>query len=82
MPVAVLTPGAPARSRRAGVRECVIWRTEEEAVDWWVLEDDEYHPLPVGSVDSHSVQGRAGSRGSAPRALGWTGPIRGLTVRA
>jgi hypothetical protein len=31
------------------VRECVIWRTEEEAVDWWVLEDDEYHPLPVGS---------------------------------
>jgi Uma2 family endonuclease len=71
-----------ASYRRAGVRECVIWRTEEEAVDWWVLEDDEYHPLPVGSVDSHSVQGRAGSRGSAPRALGWTGPIRGLTVRA
>jgi Uma2 family endonuclease len=30
--------------RRAGVREYLVWRTEDEAVDWWILEDDEYRP--------------------------------------
>ena len=34
--------------RRAGVREYLVWRTEDEAVDWWVLEEDEYRPLPRG----------------------------------
>ena len=32
--------------RRAGVREYLVWRTEDAAVDWWVLEEDEYRPLP------------------------------------
>ena len=31
--------------RRAGVREYVVWRTEDAAVDWWVLDEDEYRPL-------------------------------------
>ena len=36
-----------ASYRRAGVREYLIWRTEDHAVDWWILEEDEYRPLPV-----------------------------------
>jgi hypothetical protein len=35
--------------RRAGVREYLVWRTEDEAVDWWAREEDEYRPLPVGA---------------------------------
>src|SRR5207249_2426901 len=31
--------------RRSGVREYIVWRTEDEAVDWWALEEDEYRPL-------------------------------------
>ena len=38
-----------ASYRRAGVREYLVWRTEDEAVDWWTLEEDEYRPLPVGA---------------------------------
>jgi len=33
--------------RRAGVREYLVWRTEDEAVDWWVLEEDEYRALSL-----------------------------------
>jgi Uma2 family endonuclease len=35
-----------ASYRRAGVREYLVWRTEDEAVDWWSLEEDEYRALP------------------------------------
>jgi Uma2 family endonuclease len=38
-----------ASYRRAGVREYLVWRTEDQAVDWWMLEDDEYRPMPAGS---------------------------------
>jgi len=38
-----------ATYRRAGVREYLVWRTEDEAIDWWILEEDEYRPLPVGA---------------------------------
>jgi Uma2 family endonuclease len=31
--------------RRAGVLEYIVWRTRDEAVDWWMLEEDEYRPL-------------------------------------
>jgi Uma2 family endonuclease len=31
--------------RRAGVREYLLWRTGDGAVDWWVLEEDEYRPV-------------------------------------
>ncbi len=37
-----------ASYRRAGVCEYLVWRTEDQAVDWWVLEDDEYKALPIG----------------------------------
>jgi len=30
---------------RAGVREYLIWRTYDEAVDWFVLREDEYARL-------------------------------------
>lgn len=35
--------------RRAGVREYLVWRTLDEAVDWWMLEEDEYRPLPASA---------------------------------
>lgn len=38
-----------ATYRRAGVREYLLWRTANEAVDWWLLEEDEYRVLPVGA---------------------------------
>jgi Uma2 family endonuclease len=38
-----------ASYRRAGVREYLLWRTEEEGVNWWMLEEDEYRPLQAGS---------------------------------
>ena len=34
--------------RRAGVREYLVWRTEDAAVDWWQLVEDEYRPLSAG----------------------------------
>lgn len=37
-----------ATYRRARVREYLVWRTEDEAIDWWSLEDDEYRPLAPG----------------------------------
>ena len=35
--------------RRAGVREYLVWRTEDGALDWWMLEEDEYSPLAAGA---------------------------------
>jgi len=32
--------------RRNGVREYVVWRVEEKAVDWFVLRGGRYEPLP------------------------------------
>jgi hypothetical protein len=39
-----------ASYRRAGVREYLVWRTEDEAVDWWSLEEDEYRPLGADAL--------------------------------
>ena len=33
--------------RRAGVREYLVWRTQEKALDWWFLEGDDYIALPA-----------------------------------
>jgi Uma2 family endonuclease len=33
--------------RRNGVKEYLVWRTEDEAVDWLVLRDSVYQPLTV-----------------------------------
>jgi Uma2 family endonuclease len=35
--------------RRAGVREYLVWRTKDKAVDWWTLKEDEYRPLTAGA---------------------------------
>ncbi len=37
-----------ASYRRAGVKEYVVWRTEDGEIDWWILEEDEYRRLPAG----------------------------------
>jgi Uma2 family endonuclease len=34
--------------RRAGVREYLLWRTADAAVDWFILEEDDYRPLAAG----------------------------------
>jgi Uma2 family endonuclease len=34
--------------RRAGVREYLLWRTVDKAINWWFLEDDEYRPMAPG----------------------------------
>jgi hypothetical protein len=31
--------------RRSGVREYLVWRTQEKAIDWWLLDGDDYVPL-------------------------------------
>ena len=46
--------------RRAGAREYLLWRTEDEVVDWWLLQEDEYRPLlpdSDGVVRSHVFPG-------------------------
>ena len=35
--------------RANGVREYIIWRTEAEVVDWFILRDGKYEPLPLDS---------------------------------
>ena len=39
--------------RRAGVREYIVWRTEDEAVDWWQLVGDDYLPVTPGDDGIH-----------------------------
>ena len=34
--------------RRSGVREYVAWRVLDRAIDWFILRDGEYLPLPPG----------------------------------
>jgi hypothetical protein len=49
-----------ASYRRSSVREFVVWRTEDEVVDWWMLADDEYRPLPAqadGILRSRTLPG-------------------------
>jgi Uma2 family endonuclease len=50
---ASIDAGAKRQSyRRAGILEYLLWRTQDAAVDWWVLEEDEYRPLVP---DAHGV---------------------------
>lgn len=44
---------------RNGVQEYLVWRVEDEAVDWFTLEDGSYVPLPVksGVVRSRAFPG-------------------------
>lgn len=42
--------------RRAGVREYLVWRTQERALDWWALKDEIYTPLlPDGAGIARSA---------------------------
>ncbi|MEZ6131718.1 MAG: Uma2 family endonuclease [Planctomycetaceae bacterium] len=46
--------------RRNGVREYVVWRTEDRAIDWFVLVDGRFDPLPPdddGIYRSHVFPG-------------------------
>lgn len=46
--------------RRAGVREYVVWRVEDEAIDWFRLEDDAYvlvAPDEAGVIESVTFPG-------------------------
>lgn len=63
-----------ASYRRAGVREYVVWRTEDEAVDWWALEEDEFRPLAT-EVDG-TLRSRVfpGLWLDVPALLGGDGP--------
>ena len=66
-----------ASYRRAGLREYIVWRTEDEALDWWVLEEDEFRPLPAeedGTLRSRVFPGlwldaRALLAGDGPRVM-------------
>lgn len=33
--------------RDAGVPEYIVWRVEDEAIDWWELKDGQYVPIPA-----------------------------------
>ena len=35
--------------RRARVQEYLVWRTEDEAVNWWELAEDEFRPLAAAA---------------------------------
>ena len=46
--------------RRNGVQEYVVWRTQEQRIDWFELADGDYRPLPAdeaGVVRSHVFPG-------------------------
>ena len=46
--------------RRNGVQEYVVWRTQEQRIDWFELADGDYRPLPAdeaGAVRSHVFPG-------------------------
>ena len=66
-----------ASYRRAVVREYIVRRTEDEAVDWWALEEDEFRPLPAeadGTLRSRVFPGlwlevRALLAGDGPRVM-------------
>ncbi|WP_165230594.1 Uma2 family endonuclease [Aquisphaera insulae] len=38
----------PRVYRRSGVREFILWRIEDVALDWFVLRDGRFDPLPPG----------------------------------
>lgn len=35
--------------RRAGVREYIVWRTQEGSLDWWYLDEDQYQLIPAAN---------------------------------
>lgn len=46
--------------RRAGVREYLVWRVDDQAIDWFLLEDDDYRlvaPDEDGIIESATFPG-------------------------
>jgi len=46
--------------KRSGVREYIVWQTEEKSIAWFDLADGEYRPLPCderGFVESRVFPG-------------------------
>lgn len=45
--------------RRGGVREYLLWRVEDEVIEWWSLEGAEYRVLPEigGFIESRAFPG-------------------------
>lgn len=39
--------------RRNGVREYLVWRVSDAALDWFVLRDGQYEPLAAGTDGAH-----------------------------
>ena len=37
--------------RKHGVAEYVLWRVEDEAIDWWTLRDGDYHAVEPDAAD-------------------------------
>lgn len=42
--------------RRNGVREYIVWRVEDSALDWFVLRAGRYDPLPVSPEGIHKSE--------------------------
>ncbi len=38
---------------RNGVREYIVWRIQDDAIDWFILRDGKYEPLPPGDDSIH-----------------------------
>lgn len=55
--------------RRHGVREYVVWRVEERALDWFVLRDGQFQLLPVGPDGLHHSEVFPGLWLDAPALL-------------
>ncbi|MBI3801097.1 MAG: Uma2 family endonuclease [Deltaproteobacteria bacterium] len=42
--------------RRHGVREYIVWRTVDNAIDWFVLRDGRYERLPPGEAEIYKSE--------------------------
>jgi Uma2 family endonuclease len=59
--------------RRAGVIEYLLWRTEDQEIDWWRLDEDEYRLLPRGEEGIIQSQAFPGLWLNIPAALAGDG---------
>ena len=55
--------------RRAQIPEYLLWRVDDEAIDWFHLEDDEYRPLNPGEDGLVESRVLPGLRLNVPAAL-------------
>lgn len=60
--------------RRARVQEYLVWRTDDRALDWWMLEDEEFRPLPADADGLMRSRIFAGLWLDAPALLAGDGP--------